>query len=302
MKILFLSPATAPDYQCDSLFLGLRSLHGADVVDFPRIPYLYRSYGDLSRLYGKGFTLYGLLPDAEVDRSDIEAKIRAHHFDLIVYGSIQRSHLFLDFVLRHYARHEIAFVDGEDYPVGRYGYANHGLYFKRELTAPIPNVFPIHFAIPASKCNTLPNTPKSQVRAHSDPRDPSTYTFTAESDYYADYARSLFAVTTCKAGWDCLRHLEIMANNCVPLFLDLDKCPPMTCTHLPKAELLEALAMQDRDGTYWDTAEGHSVWLSLHRRIHHKFSTRCTTDALARYVLSVQQGEAQRAVAAEATT
>src|ERR1700678_602301 len=88
-RILFL---TAPheDYLADSLLHGLRTLLGADVVDFPKADYLYDSYPPerRSELYGHGFSLYGLLPDMPVDRHRPLDRARAGGFDLIVYADI----------------------------------------------------------------------------------------------------------------------------------------------------------------------------------------------------------------------
>ena len=68
MRILYISGAEGPDYVCDMLFHGLRRLLGADVVDVNRLWYMYaHEFGegrhDKSQLYGRGFTLYGLLDD-----------------------------------------------------------------------------------------------------------------------------------------------------------------------------------------------------------------------------------------------
>ena len=56
------------------------------------------------------------------------------------------------------------------------------------------------------------------------------YASNTEEGYYNDLQRSRFAVTTKRAGWDCLRHYEIAANACVPCFRDLrsksDYCAP----------------------------------------------------------------------------
>ena len=56
------------------------------------------------------------------------------------------------------------------------------------------------------------------------------YAFNTEEGYYNDLQRSRFAITTKRAGWDCLRHYEIAANACVPCFRDLksksDYCAP----------------------------------------------------------------------------
>lgn len=291
MKILYLSSAERPDYQCDMLAHGLRMLYGADFIDAPRISFLYNDYCDVASLYGRGFSLYGLLPDIEVDRAHIQDRIRAREFDLIIYGSIHRSQNFFDLVIDTYPREKILFIDGEDHPQLFYNLSRHGLYFKRELYDASPGVYPIHFAIPTSKIGTIKPTLKDKVRAAIDPRDKSTYIYASELAYYTEYSRSLFAFTTRKAGWDALRHLEIMANGCLPIFLDLVECPDLTCTHLPKAELLEVLTYADRDGSYWDTEEGKAVWKSLWRRVHLKFVFKSTTERLAQYVIETQQRE-----------
>jgi hypothetical protein len=292
MKILYFGPAQC-DYQADMLFHGLRVSLGVSVIDFPRLDRMYSDYPDPSTLYGSGFTLYGLLPDHTIDRENLGPRISAKEFDLIIYGSVCRAVPFLTLVTRVYPRERILFIDGEDAPTTLLDIAQHGIYFKRELSAPAPGIHPIHFAIPTSKIGTLKDTPKIRVRALIDPRDRSTYTYTTERDYYSDYAQSLFAFTMKKAGWDTLRHYEIMANKCIPLFLDLAQCPETTCINLPKAELLEALTYQDRDASFWDCDEGHAIWTSLWRRIHLKFVAYSTTERLAQYVLEVQQREAQ---------
>jgi len=296
MNILYLSPAKGPDYMADCLAHGLRFLYGDSFVDYPRIPYLYSDFGDTSNLYGKGFSLYATLgDDSGVDRTNIADKIYNRFYDLVIYGSIHREQKFFYAVSRLYPRNSVIFVDGEDQSHGLFALAKHGLYFKRELAAPHPGVYPIHFAIPVSKVGTLKPLLKTKVMAHSDPRDRSTYIFKTERDYYQDYAESLFAITMKKGGWDCMRHLEILANGCIPLFLDLDQCPKTTCTHLPKPELLEVLALMDKPAAYWDSNEGHAVWLSLWRRIHLKFVRYSTTNMLAQYVIETQQREMSQA-------
>jgi hypothetical protein len=294
MKILYLSsPAPRPDYQCDMLFHGLRSQPGHTVTDYPRLDHLYTDYGETAALYGRGFTMTRLLPEVPLDRSNIAERISAREFDLIIYGSVCRGIQFLQRVSSVYPREKILFIDGEDQPDLIPELPAHGIYFKRELTLSVPGVYPIFFAIPVTKIGTIKPTLKDKVRAYIDPRDKSTYIYTDERSYYQDYSRSLFAFTMKKAGWDSLRTLEIMANGCLPIFLDLAECPPLTCIQLPKSELLEVLPYADRDGTFWDTESGKAIWKSLWRRVHLKFATHCTTNWLATYVLETQQREAQ---------
>ena len=73
------------------------------------------------------------------------------------------------------------------------------------------------------------------------PGDSSNYLFRAgeESDYYKMYRDSMFAVTKKKGGWDCLRHYEILANGCVPIFEDIESCPADTLASFPKECLRE---------------------------------------------------------------
>jgi hypothetical protein len=292
MRILYISGGQGSDYLCDMLFHGLRNELGPDVVDFERIWYLYadefrEGRHDRSELYGRGFTLYGLLgPDPGVDRTDLEQKIRTKYFDLIVYGSVQRCCLFLKAVLLNYPAGQIVFVDGEDHTTVISDLLGRGIYFKRELANSIPGVRPIQFAIPEERMGTVVRQ-KSKPQALVDPRDKRTYVHKDEASYYGDYAESMFGVTTKKGGWDCLRHYEIMANNCIPWFLDLDRCPPSTMAFLPKHELrIASNLLYSRGLAFFETQEGIDIWLTLQRRIELITRRHCTTRALARYVLA----------------
>jgi hypothetical protein len=55
--------------------------------------------------------------------------------------------------------------------------------------------------------------------------------FETEGEYYADLQASRYAITTKRAGWDCLRHYEIAANGCVPCFKQLDRKPATCAPH-----------------------------------------------------------------------
>lgn len=292
MRLLYLSSAAGADYQCDMLFHGLRMLLGADVVDVERLWFMY---GDAftddparrGRLYGKGFSLYGLLgSDEGVDRTDIEAKIRAHYFDAVVYGSIHRCQTFLSTVLDVYDSKDILFIDGEDYPRQMFWPLMHrGLYFKREQDGGQHDTLPIQFAIPEEKI-AAPGLTKTQLAAFIDPRDRSTYIYDSEADYYDDYRRSCFAVTTKKAGWDCLRHYEIMANRCMPIFPELDKCPPRTMVYFPRLEIWQLNhLLQECGGDHFATTIGMAQWQSGVDRIDRFLHQHLTTTALARRVL-----------------
>ncbi len=93
------------------------------------------------------------------------------------------------------------------------------------------NLRQISFSIPETKiCNTIPIKTKLFASHIVDPevRDrimgsSINYLFDNEYDYYNDLKISKFAITTKRAGWDCIRHYEIAANRCVMCFKELEK-------------------------------------------------------------------------------
>lgn len=84
---------------------------------------------------------------------------------------------------------------------------------------------PITFSIPKDKI-VLSIPLKTKNCSDLIPGKIETYIYQNEEDYYKEYQSSLFAITTKKGGWDCLRHYEIMANGCIPYFPNIEQCPP----------------------------------------------------------------------------
>lgn len=228
MKILYVSKGDHVDYQDDCLCIGLKELFGADVVDINKRSHLYDTYNEqkASTLYGMGMTVTRVLPDLEVDRGDIGNKIKNKYFDLIVYGSIWRSSADLSRVLEFYPKNKVVVVDGED-ETNLHPFCGLEIpYFKRELINKRKNVFPISFSFPTSKVSF--EAEKTRDLAICDPRDRSTYIYKNEKDYYQGYRESRFGFTMKKAGWDCMRHYEILGNGCLPVFLGIESCPDLT--------------------------------------------------------------------------
>lgn len=107
---------------------------------------------------------------------------------------------------------------------------------------------PITFGIPAQYVRAVVPA-KSQALATVVPGDHATYKFwprpgasptelaDLERAYYADMERALFGLTWKKAGWDCLRHLELLAAGCVPLFTDIHSAPAGVLALYPKRVL-----------------------------------------------------------------
>jgi len=243
MKILYLTKGDHVDYQNDAVLIGLKELFGADVVDYNKQEHNYTTYDaeKASKLYGMGMTVTRVLPDLEVDRTDITSKIKNKYFDYIVYGSIWRCNDYLVKILEYYPPNKVIVIDGEDETNIHYSYSKGVIYFKRELVIDKPRLLPINFAIPTSKVSF--NTNKTKDQSFITPLDKRTYIYKNEADYYNDYNSARFGITMKKAGWDCLRHYEILGNGCIPLFLDIQNCPAQTMVNLPKKECLEVLQL-----------------------------------------------------------
>jgi hypothetical protein len=290
MKILYITRGDHVDYQNDCLLIGLKEVFGADVVDINKQNHNYISFPEewTQYLYGKGFSLSRILPDDDCDRTDILSKIRNRYFDYIIYGSIWRSpgsrhdlrelefnNYFLQ-ALEYYPKSRIVAIDGNDeiplHPIYDLGIP----YFKRELVYEYSNVFPIGFAIPACKVNFN----KNKLSNHSfiTPKDISTYIYNNESDYYNDYNQSRFGVTIKKGGWDCLRHYEILANGCIPNFLDIDECPEKTLSLFPKklcSDVLIDLKNEKEENVY-------DKYINMFEK---HFLENNTTESLGKYVI-----------------
>jgi hypothetical protein len=293
MKILYIgtdveTPAhPLVDYQNDCLLIGLKELYGDDVVDVNRRKHLYADYPEelVPKNYGKGFTVTRCIEEDNADRTDIENKIKSKYFDYVIYGSVWRNTDYLKLVLDNYDKNKIAFVDGDDQTKFHHVIKHGTLYFKRELMYENNMEFEqyfgnvIGFAFPTKKLNFKEK--KTQFMSQSIPGNPRTYIFDNEQDYYADYQKSQFAITKAKAGWDCLRHYEIMGNGCMPLFENIHECPRHIMMHVPKALLTKIMFWHVNDQK-WLMRE-YNYYLEELQKYVVKF---CTTEAVAKRFVS----------------
>ena len=153
------------------------------------------------------------------------------------------------------------------------------------------NVYPLQFSVSETKIvKEIPR--KDKDFAHVVPGELSTYIFTEEADYYGDYQRSYYAVTRKKGGWDCMRHYEILANGCIPYFVDLAGANSKTMYFLPKDLILQAMNLR---GVYFDkrTKKGwinHRIfdrakYYELLGKILEHTRKHLTTKSMADYVL-----------------
>lgn len=264
------------DYLNDLLFYGLTELENVEVVDSTPVIHLYKENKkkiSMSNLWGKGFTSTFLIDEDTVDRNNQIEKLSDKYYDLIIYGSVNRCLDHYDLVSQVYPNEKIFLIDGDDH-TNIHPLSTKHPYFKRELT--INKHIPIHFAIPGCKItNTIID--KQQEYGSIIPGQ-GGYIFEEEEKYYIDYQKSYYGVTMKKAGWDAMRHYEILANRCIPYFIDLENCPSQTLTNLPKDLLLQGKKLADN----FDQQE----YFRILDEVFKYTQDNLTTKQLAKYVLN----------------
>jgi hypothetical protein len=133
-------------------------------------------------------------------------------------------------------------------------------------------VHPISFCIPSE--NIVEDVPaKEKMIAAS---GYNSRTFKDENEYFQEYQRSLFGHTKKKAGWDCLRHYEILANGCIPYFENLDSIPPNTMVDFPKDLVRRGMQLDSLDREKYEP---------IIRELLDYTRKNLTTEARARYII-----------------
>jgi hypothetical protein len=106
------------------------------------------------------------------------------------------------------------------------------------------------------------------------------YSFTNFAEYLETYARSHFAITHRKAGWDCFRHLEIMASRSAPLMLDASDIPQFSMVHYPKQAFRQILT---------NARMGGVPSMRTYEALHNFMTENVTTRAMTHYLLQCTQ-------------
>lgn len=260
MKILFVYNFIYPDYQADCVYHGLID-SGMEVYETSYPYYMLSSHPNPKEIYGNGFTLFAKLnhqPRVEEPHQIID-KIKSKFYDLIIFGCIYPHDIspkrqcldYLEYVKKYYPRGKVHFIDGADSQQNfayEYGLNEYGIVWKRELRDwAFGN--PISFGIPESQLiKESPDKENVFSKVLGVPSvgrgtdaifDRQKYNFSDEESYYQEYAKSYYGYTCKKMGWDCMRHYEILANKCIPLFLNIEDCPATILTKFPKWIILE---------------------------------------------------------------
>ena len=136
-------------------------------------------------------------------------------------------------------------------------------------------VWPISFSYPSpwQDCARLP----IEVLSPIVPGFP--YSFVDHDEYMGCYNSAALGITHRKAGWDCFRHVEILASGSIPLMIDADDIPRYSMIHYPKRALAQVANQAINHGGVPD--ESTRLAFQSH------FEENLTTLAMARYLLRV---------------
>jgi hypothetical protein len=149
-------------------------------------------------------------------------------------------------------------------------------------------LYPITFSIPKEKiCEISIN--KTKILSNLIPGDISTYIYNTEEEYYNEYKTSYFAITMKKAGWDCMRHYEILANGCIPYFLDIESCPKNTMSLLPKELIIQSNILYDKKFKNKNIDELKQEDINEYNILQNQlivYMKKClTTEKMAKYII-----------------
>jgi hypothetical protein len=240
MNLLVINSTTGPDYLAD-LFVGeLISSPDYHITTNHLPPHLFIDWINVEELYGKGHTVFAKLQTSMIKTIKIEQfgsiqeKIKNKSFDKIIYSSIWRNSDHIDLATSKYEPNNIVVLDGEDHSQVL-NIATKVTYYKRELEQPFDRICnPISFTYPSYfNPKVESNRKKKFLLAPCVPGLMESYIFDTESSYYQQYSNSYFAITKKKAGWDCMRHYEIIKSGCIPYFPDIHFKPPMIMKTYP---------------------------------------------------------------------
>jgi hypothetical protein len=154
-------------------------------------------------------------------------------------------------------------------------------------------LLPISFSIPEEKvCKNIDISIKTKIEAFVKPLNDrsQSYKYDKEEDYYNDLRKSFFAQTCKRNGWDTMRHYEILANNCIPYFSDIDECPEKIIHFYPKELIKESNKLYEtvknlNIGDFITNYEYINKYTDLIVKFKNHTNEYLTTKSIANYIL-----------------
>lgn len=314
MNVLFMA-SNNPNYMSDLLIHGFIKL-GHEVYLSSEKNYLFKYNQDEENitLYGKGFTYSKILESKDkkvISSRNIAAKVKDNYFDIIIYSeyytyqkmftkisnsknivvinsfaksfNLTHKELFmhvLTSISKFSITPELSYAIHKR-KIEKKSLKNEILYFTR-YNIKNNSSLPIQLCIPREKITHI-QFKKTYLISKLIPGIPSTYIFDTEEDYYSNYQKSFFGFTFKKFGWDSLRHYEILANNCIPYFPDIDECPEFELFLFPKDIIKRTNLLLENFSLSFPLEE----WKEAQIELHNYTCKFLTTEYLSNYVIEM---------------
>ena len=160
-------------------------------------------------------------------------------------------------------------------------------------------IYPISFCIPECKIVKEVGVKERVLATYINTKHhdlPREYVYNSEKQYYEGYQKSVFGKTKCRAGWDCMRHYEILANGCIPWFENLEACPPNTMTHFPKELVLETMKIANKQSREQIYNLSNPIFNKITNTLLDYTRQHLTTKAMASYVLKTSGKEGVKSI------
>lgn len=170
---------------------------------------------------------------------------------------------------------------------------NNGLTILRRINNYNEKLLPITFSLPEEKLAgdfdiNIKEKIESFVKPLTDRSQP--YLYDNEKDYYNDYQTSFFAFTCKRNGWDSLRNYEILANNCIPFFIDIDQCPEKILFNFPKEIIKKSNILYEKVknlsvNEFKNNSEFINEYTDLLKQLKDYTANNLTTRSMVNYIL-----------------
>lgn len=303
MKVFLFTEGLSIDYLSNLVVSELLSNPEIELYITEMPKFLFVDYQeDVSGMYGMGYTIAKKVQlkyknAIEVHEDYIEDLLSQKTMDLIVYSSVRRKFRpphrrlewkhpkqpcdFFHIVTKYYPKEKIIAFEGEDDNYFLDVVIDKVSYYKRELLPKdINKAESVSFSFP-SYWEMSPEyfeSEKVHILAEYSPKNPGKR-FEDEREYYKQYSKALFGYTMKKAGWDCMRHYEILAAGALPYFENIEEKPETIMKSWPtrlqvdinnlyekiqnESNLIDSIS--DKDLTYWEKLHSEfNDWFKEH--------------------------------------
>ena len=202
----------------------------------------------------------------------------------------------LDDIIKQYPKNRIVILESEDILPNNIGfkdimdkYKKNTTFFMREYEDRYEDVdvHPITFGFPKEKI-CFESVTKNHLMCPIIPGKRDSYIMGNELLYYKTIQESYFTTTTMKAGWDCMRHYEIIFNKSFPYFPDIINCPKNVLWNHRKDLYIELSGLYEKrqnnligDDAFHSQCEKYSTELFDYSLEHH------TTEKVLEYIMDV---------------